>query len=82
MHKLVASAGTDHPNTGNFDLLGDTDYKVRITKGVDGYVSGVAYATINVTYNKLFVAGNGVDPRKKRKNQCDRVLALPAIHAF
>lgn len=42
MHKLAAFADPDNPKIKNFDLLGDTDYKVRITKGDGGCVSSVA----------------------------------------
>lgn len=53
MHKLAASADPDNPKIKNFDLLGDTDYKVRITKGDGGCVSCAALPVRRIENNPV-----------------------------
>ncbi len=76
--KLVVSAHVGHQKIKNFDLLSYTDYKIGVTKGVDGFVLGAAYTTTNATDNSLYDVSNTVD----KKNLRGGILAVSVTHSF
>lgn len=79
MHKLVASADPDNSKSKSFDLLGDTDYKGRVTKGAGGYMSSAVCGVTNAPDRKQSGAGKGVN---LRKNLRGGILALSVTHVF